>query len=77
MSFFSKTSEQSERKINVKAIEKIKQSPEYQKNQKQIEIITNALVDHADVPIELIDTLIDSVRENVSLELSTTNYSDN
>ena len=53
---------------NFKALEKIHNSPEYLQNQMQINCITNILVEHADVPKKLIDWLIKSVEENVTLE---------
>lgn len=68
MSFFNKSRKINKKENNLKAIEKVKKSHEYQLNQKQIEIITRILVEHADVPQEILDTLIDSVRKNASLE---------
>ena len=41
---------------------------EYLKNQKQIECISNVLVEHADVPKKLIDWLIEAVRNNTKIE---------
>lgn len=76
MSFFNKIKKTYNNEVNLKAIEKVKQSQEYQKNQKQIEIISNVLVEHADVPQELINMLIHSVQENVSLECKTSNFID-
>lgn len=51
-----------------KSIQKTRQSHEYQENEKQIECITKLLVEHADVPLELIEMLVESVQENVALE---------
>lgn len=68
MSFFHKQKKKSFDYNNVKAIKKIRESDKYQKNQIQIEMISKALVEHADVPQELIDELINSVQENVSME---------
>ena len=39
----------------------------YQKNKKQIDIITKILVDHADIPEEIINKLISCVEENTIL----------
>ena len=41
---------------------------EYLQNQKQIECISNVLVEHADVPKKLIDWLIEAVRKNTIIE---------
>jgi len=41
---------------------------EYLQNQKQIECISNVLVEHADVPKKLIDWLIEAVRNNTKIE---------
>jgi len=46
----------------------IKKNPDYIQNQKQIDCITKVLIERADVPPKLIDWLIESVQENVSLE---------
>lgn len=74
MSFFNKSKKINKKENNLKAIEKVKQSHEYQLNQKQIEIITKVLVEHADVPQEILDTLIDSVQKNVTLEYNASNF---
>lgn len=50
------------------SIKKTRQSLEYKENEKQIEYITNLLVEHADVPYEIIEMLVESVQENVALE---------
>ena len=65
--FKSKNDKNSNRK-NFKTLEKIHNSQEYLQNQMQINCITNILVEHADVPKKLIDWLIKSVEENVTLE---------
>lgn len=62
MSFFSFINKNDTHKNYLKSINKIEQ------NQKQIECITKVLVEHADVPQEIIDLLIDSVQENATLE---------
>ena len=72
MSIFNKLNKTFIEENNQKAIQKVRQSDQYQRNQKQIEIITKILVEHADVPQEILDTLIDSVQENVSLEYKAT-----
>lgn len=41
---------------------------EYVQNQKQIECISKVLVEQADVPQELINWLIQSVKENTIIE---------
>ena len=41
---------------------------EYLQNKKQIECISNILVEHADVPKKLIDWLIEAVRKNTIIE---------
>ena len=40
----------------------------YKQNQMQIDCISRVLIEHADVPKELLDCLIKSVRENTTLE---------
>lgn len=50
------------------SLEKVRKTPEYIQNQKQIDCITKVLVEHADVPQKLIDWLIEAVQENVALE---------
>ena len=72
MSIFNRLNQTFIDENNQKAIQKVRQSDQYQRNQKQIEIITKILVEHADVPQEILDTLIDSVQENVSLEYKAT-----
>ena len=47
--------------------EKENQIKTYQKNKKQIDIITKILVDHADIPEEIINKLISCVEENTIL----------
>lgn len=73
MLFFNKSKKISNKENNLKAIEKVKRSNEYQLNQMQIEIIKKLLVEHADVPQEILDTLISSVQKNVSLECNASN----
>lgn len=73
MSFFNKSKKINKKENNLKAIEKVRKSHEYQLNQKQIEIIIRILVEHADVPQEILDTLIDSVQKNASLEYNASN----
>lgn len=53
--------------IDLKKIEKIKNSEEYKQNQMQIDCIKKVLVEHGDVPEKLIDWLIDSVQRNAEL----------
>ena len=54
--------------LSKKSINKLKKNPEYVQNQKQIECITKVLIEHADVPPKLINWLIESVKENATLE---------
>lgn len=65
---FNKQKKDVNHEKNNNAINKLQKNREYQKNKNQIEIITKVLVEHADVPQELIDTLIKSVKENTTLE---------
>lgn len=58
----------SEDKNYLKNLEKIKKDPKYIENQKQIEIISKVLVKHADIPEEVIESLINAVTENVTME---------
>lgn len=51
-----------------KAIEKVRKTPEYKKNERQIEIIRNTFKKYPDIPQDLIETLIDAVQENVAME---------
>ena len=64
--FFSKKS--------CKSLESVRNNKEYTYNEKQINIITDLLVEHADVPKELVDLLIDSVKKNVVLEYENLKY---
>lgn len=68
MSFFNISSKKNTNEIYFKSIQKARQSYEYKENEKQIECITNILVEHADVPYEIIEMLVESVQENVALE---------
>lgn len=68
MSIFNISHKKNTNKNYFKSIQKVRQSYEYQKNEKQIKCITNILIEHADVPPELIEMLVESVRENVALE---------
>ena len=68
MSFFKISPPKNINEKYFKSIQKIQQSPEYQENEKQIKCITKMLVEHADVPREIIEILIESVQENVALE---------
>lgn len=51
-----------------KSLEKVQQSPEYIQNQKQIDCISKVLIEHANVPEQLIDWLVEAVEENVAME---------
>lgn len=68
MYFFTKGKTSKNNKSFQKNLVKIRQSPQYKENQKQIEIISKVLVENADVPQELVHKLIQSVQENASLE---------
>lgn len=69
MSFFKNIYKKSSINENYfESIQKTRQSLEYKENEKQIEYITNILVEHADVPLELIEMLVEYVQENVALE---------
>lgn len=57
--------------IDIKSLNKIRKSPEYQQNQMQIDCIKRVLIENADVPEILLNWLIDSVKSNTSLELKT------
>ncbi len=46
----------------------------YKQNQMQIDCISRVLIEHADVPKELIDWLIKSVKENTTLECKIIKY---
>lgn len=50
------------------SLPEIQQNKEYQLNEFRIHCIKKALIEHADVPEQLIDWLIESVEENVALE---------
>lgn len=54
--------------------EKSRQIKEYQKNKKQIDIITKLLIEHADVPQEIIDSLIECVEQNSILAYKLSKY---
>lgn len=56
---------------NIKSLNKVRKSPEYQQNQMQIDCIKKVLIEHADVPEVLLNWLIDSVKDNTSLEIKT------
>lgn len=56
------------------SIQKAKQLQEYHKNQKQIEFITKTLVEHADVPQEIIELLIEYVEKNANLAYKLSKY---
>ncbi len=68
MSFFNTISKNNINEKYFKSIDKIRQSDEYKENEKQIEYITKILVEHADVPRDIIEMLIEAVQENVALE---------
>lgn len=68
MSFFNVSSKKNINEKYFKSIQKARQTHEYKENEKQIECITNILVEHADVPYEIIEMLVESVQENVALE---------
>lgn len=69
MSFFSKSSQTAcYNEKYFKCIKKAQNSQEYIENEKQIECITNILVERADVPYEIVALLIESVQENVAIE---------
>lgn len=53
-------------------LEKVRNFSEYKDNEKKIETISKVLIEHADVPEELIDTLIEAVQENVAMEYEET-----
>lgn len=55
-------------KANSGETNKFLTNEEYLQNQKQIDCISRVLIEHADVPKELIDWLIDSVRNNTKIE---------
>ncbi len=75
MSFYSIPKEYKGLYKNIfKSKEKSRQIKEYQKNKKQIDIITKTLVEHADVPQELIDSLIECVEENTILANKLSKY---
>lgn len=59
--FFSK-------KKSCKSLQSFRNNTEYAYNERQINIITDLLVEHADVPKALVDLLIDSVKKNVAIE---------
>ena len=67
MSFFS-IFRKTDNEEYFKSLNKIKTNSEYQNNKKQIEYITKILVDHADVPRDIIESLIECVQENVAIE---------
>lgn len=50
------------------SLSKVQKNKEYQLNKSKINCIKKALIEHADVPEQLIDWLIESVEENVALE---------
>jgi len=50
------------------SLDEVRNSEEYIQNQKQIDCITKVLIEHSDVPKQLVDWLIESVQENVALE---------
>lgn len=68
MSFFNISPKKNINEKYFKSIKKTRQSHEYQENEKQIKCITRILVEHVDVPREIIELLIESVQENVALE---------
>lgn len=47
---------------------KFLENSEYIQNQKEIDCITKVLVEHADVPLKLINWLIEAVEKNTVLE---------
>lgn len=54
--------------VNSNNLKKLRQTQEYKQNQMQIDCITKILIEHADVPPKLIDWLIESVKQNTTLE---------
>ncbi len=54
--------------VNSNNLKKLRQTQEYKQNQMQIDCITKILIEHADVPPQLIDWLIESVKQNTALE---------
>lgn len=54
--------------FNSNNLKKLRQTQEYKQNQMQIDCITKILIEHADVPPKLIDWLIESVKQNTTLE---------
>lgn len=73
MSFFNISSKKYTNENYFKSIQKARQSHEYKENEKQIKCITNLLVEHADVPYEIVEMLVESVQENVALEYELSN----
>lgn len=55
-------------KANSDEINRFFTNEEYLQNQKQIDCISNVLVEHANVPKKLVDWLIDAVRNNTKIE---------
>lgn len=53
-----------------KNLNKVYNSPKYKENELKIKCIKKALIEHAYVPEELINSLIDSVEQNIILELN-------
>ena len=54
-------------KIYLDNLNKIKNSEEYQQNEMQINCIKKVLIEHSDVPVKLLDSLIESVKQNTML----------
>ena len=67
MSFFSIFRKTGNEKY-FKYLDRIKTNSEYQSNQKQIDFIKKMLVEHNDVPQEVLEMLIEYVQENVAIE---------
>lgn len=68
LKFGRKTFKEQINQIYFNSIEDIQKSDEYKKSVMQINCIRNILVDHADIPAEVLDNLIETVEEKVTLE---------
>lgn len=68
MSIFSLSHTNNENKNYSKYLKKIRETSEYKKNKLQIDCIKKVLIEHAEVPGEIIDLLIETIEKNISME---------
>ena len=71
MSFFDKIKQQNDDELYFNYVEKARKTKEYRVNEQKINVIRKVLLNHSNVPQELVDKLIEHIQENVAIEYET------